>query len=110
MVRERRGLPVQEDCVGRIRHRQPRVLVDDREHVGERAAARPGLGPSGQGLRHVIHELHAAELVGRDDRIADTRQGHPQPRLGFGQRRRERLGRGARGVLALALQHRAIEE
>ena len=110
VVREPRDLPVLEDRVGGVRDRPPRLLVDDHEDVRQRAAARVVLAPSGQRLGHPVHQLHAAVLVGGDDGITDARQGDSQPCLRFGEDRREGLGRGPRGVLALARQDGAIQQ
>ena len=61
------------------------LLVEDREHVVQRAALGVGGQPAGQALGDRVHERHAARRARRDHRVPDAAQrGRPQLQRALG--------------------------
>src|SRR5262249_14743806 len=57
----------------------PGLLVDDVEHLAERAAARLGLRPARQALRGIVHIRDTAVGIGGDDGVADAGERDAKP-------------------------------
>ena len=62
------------DLLDRVLDRRAREFVDDLEDVGDWTERRIVETPAGQFFRDGVHESNAAERVGDDDAIADTRE------------------------------------
>ena len=77
-----------------VRDRLPRRFVDDQEHRLQRLPDRVPLRPAGQRRGHGVQVGDAPLDIGRDDRVTDARQRHPQrvaPLVGAHLRRAHRL-------------------
>ena len=71
--------PSLKDTLCKTIDRLARGLADDRKHLGERPAGRFGLAPSGQRLRHRVHERNPPLPVRGDDAVADAPERSSEP-------------------------------
>ncbi len=61
------------------------LSVHEAKDLAERATDRVARAPSGERLRHGVHERDALRAVGRDDGVADRLQRGGEPALAFGE-------------------------